>query len=154
MTHCMVAMVRPSRKTGLPQPALLPIWEPPSTKTMNTHLHLLEAMTNFYRASSLPLARERLLELIHIQSTTVVRKEVGTCTDKYRRDWTPMLDEDHTQVAYGHCLENIWLLIDACDAAGISPSPLRNFFRRLFNYVLKYGFDEKKRRFLLQRQHI
>ena len=116
----------------------------PTTKTMNTHLHLLEAMSNFYRASSLPLARERLLELIHIQSNTVVRKTVGTCTDKYQRDWTPMLDGENAQVAYGHCLENIWLLIDACDAACISPYPLRDLFQALFNYALIYGFDEKK----------
>jgi cellobiose epimerase len=116
----------------------------PDTKTMNTHLHLLEAMTSFYRASALPLARERLLELLHIQSTTVVRKNVGACTDKYQRDWTPMLDGENAQVAYGHSLENIWLLIDACDAAGISPSPLRDLFQVLFNYALKYGVDEKK----------
>ena len=38
-----------------------------SLKLMNTHLHLLEAMTTFYRASQLPLARERLIELIQIK---------------------------------------------------------------------------------------
>ena len=32
----------------------------PNFKLMNTHLHLLESMTCFYRASRLPLARERL----------------------------------------------------------------------------------------------
>ncbi len=61
----------------------------PDLKLMNTHLHLLEAMTTFYRASKLPLARERLLELINIESNTVVRKNLGACTDKYDRDWTP-----------------------------------------------------------------
>ncbi|MHC4242728.1 MAG: AGE family epimerase/isomerase, partial [Planctomycetota bacterium] len=46
----------------------------PHLKLMNTHLHLLEAMTTFYRASELPLLRERLLELINIETNTVVRK--------------------------------------------------------------------------------
>src|SRR5260221_617889 len=59
----------------------------PDHKLMNTHLHLLEAMTTYYRASKLPLARERLLELIQIQSSTVVRKGLGACTDKYLRNW-------------------------------------------------------------------
>ena len=59
---------------------------PAGMKLMNTHLHLLEAMTTFYRASKLPLARERLLELINIESNAVVRKEIGACTDKYDRD--------------------------------------------------------------------
>jgi len=115
-----------------------------SLKLMNTHLHLLEAMTVFYRASSLPLARQRLIELIEIQSNTVVRKALGACTDKYERDWTPRLDADHARVSYGHDLENIWLLIDACEAAGISSYPLLDLYRALFDYALKFGYDEQK----------
>jgi mannobiose 2-epimerase len=111
-------------------------------KLMNTHLHLLEAMTAFYRASKLPLARERLLELIAIQSNAVVRKGLGACTDKYRRNWEPVLTGDYARVSYGHDLENIWLLNDACDAAGISTYPLLDLYRALFDYALKYGFDE------------
>ncbi len=113
----------------------------PDYKLMNTHLHLLEAMTTFYRASRLPLARERLLELIRIQSSTVVRKNLGACTDKYERDWTPVLTGQYARVSYGHDLENIWLLTDACDAAGISSYPLVDLYRGLFDYALKYGFD-------------
>src|SRR5437867_3937473 len=64
----------------------------PDFKLMNTHLHLLEAMTTFYRASKLPLARERLLELIAIESNSVVRKNLGACTDKYQRNWEPVLN--------------------------------------------------------------
>jgi mannobiose 2-epimerase len=114
----------------------------PDFKLMNTHLHLLEAMTTFYRASKLPLARERLLELITIQSSSVVRKELGACTDKFRRDWTPVLTEPYARVSYGHDLENIWLLMDACDAASVSNSPLRDLYRALFDYSVKYGYDE------------
>ena len=66
--------------------------DPVDFKLMNTHLHLLEALTTFYRASALPLARERLRELIDIQSNAVVRKNLGACTDKYERDWTPRLE--------------------------------------------------------------
>lgn len=116
----------------------------PDFKLMNTHLHLLEAMTTFYRASKLPRARERLLELIAIESNTVVRKNLGACTDKYRRNWEPVLTGNYARVSYGHDLENIWLLIDACNAAGISPYPFLDLFRTLFDYSLKYGYDEAK----------
>lgn len=115
----------------------------PGWKLMNTHLHLLEAMTTFYRASKLPLARERLLELITIESNAVVRKDIGACTDKYERDWTPRLDKEYARVSYGHDLENIWLLIDACDAAGISNRPLLDLYRTLFDYSLRYGYDRE-----------
>ncbi len=114
----------------------------PAFKLMNTHLHLLESVTAFYRASHSPVARERLLELIDIQSGTVVRKGLGACTDKYRRNWEPVLTGDYARVSYGHDLENIWLLIDACNAAGISNYPRLDLYRTLFDYSLRYGFDQ------------
>jgi len=114
---------------------------PPDWKLMNTHLHLMEAMTTFYRASRLPLARERLLELIEIDSNAVVRKDVGACTDKYRRDWTPILDPGFAIVSYGHDIESVWLLIDACEATGLPAYPLLDLFRALWRYSLKYGYD-------------
>ncbi len=110
-------------------------------KLMNTHLHLLEALTTFYRASKLPEARERLLELIAIESNSVVRKGLGACTDKYDRDWTARLEGDYARVSYGHDLENIWLLIDACEAAGISAYPFLDTYKALFDYSMKYGYD-------------
>jgi len=115
----------------------------PDLKLMNTHLHLLEAMTTFYRASKLPLARERLLELITIECDTVVRKGLGACTDQYERDWRPRLGGDRARVSYGHDIENVWLLIDACQAAGLSPYPHLDLFRALWSYALKYGYDEE-----------
>jgi len=140
---------------------------PSGLKLMNTHLHLLEAMTTFYRASRLPhqlpaaercglaggenfqyapigAARERLIELINIESNAVVRKGLGACTDKYERDWAPRLEGNYARVSYGHDIENIWLLIDACDAAGLSNYPLLDLYRALFDYSIKYGYDETK----------
>jgi mannose/cellobiose epimerase-like protein (N-acyl-D-glucosamine 2-epimerase family) len=113
-------------------------------KLMNTHLHLLEAMTTFYRASKLPLAKDRLVELIGIESSAVVRKRLGACTDKYERDWTPRLEGDYARVSYGHDLENIWLLVDACRAAGIPDHPYLDLYRTLFDYSLKYGYDAEQ----------
>ncbi len=114
----------------------------PSGKLMNTHLHLLEAMTTFYRASRLPRGRERLVELIAIQSNAVVRKDLGACTDRYSRDWTPILEGDGARVSYGHDIENVWLLMDACDAAGLPVYPLMDLFKALWQYSLQWGYDQ------------
>jgi mannobiose 2-epimerase len=113
-------------------------------KLMNTHLHLMEAMTAFYRASKLPLARERLLELMTIESNSVVRKDLAACTDKYDRNWTPRLDGNFARVSYGHDVENIWLLVDAAEAAGVPVSPYRDLFRQGFEYSLTYGYDREQ----------
>lgn len=117
---------------------------PNSFKLMNTHLHLMEALTAYYRLAPKPLVRERLLELVRIQSNTVVRKDVGACTDKYGADWTPRLTDKYEKVSYGHDVENIWLLIEACNALDISNSPFLDLFRILFDYSIKYGFDHRE----------
>lgn len=116
---------------------------PPRVKTMNTHLHLLEAVTAYYRASHLPLAATRLAELVTIQSNTVVRKSIGACTDQYERDWTPRLGADVARASYGHDLENIWLLADALDALGQPPGPYLDLFRTLFANAVAHGYDRQ-----------
>ena len=108
---------------------------------MNTHLHLMEAITTYYRATGHELARSRLLELIVVLSNSVVRKNAGACTDKYQRDWSPLAGDD--RVSYGHDLENIWLLVEACDVTGLSHALLLDLYRTLFDSTLSHGVDHR-----------
>jgi mannose/cellobiose epimerase-like protein (N-acyl-D-glucosamine 2-epimerase family) len=114
---------------------------PTGVKTMNTHLHLMEALTAFYRVSHLPLAATRLAELVTIQSSTVVRASIGACTDQYERDWTPRLDASTARASYGHDLENIWLLVDAGEALDVPVAEHLDLFRTLFANALAHGYD-------------
>lgn len=116
---------------------------PRTFKLMNTHLHLLEAMTTFYRASGLALARDRLMELITIEGSAVVRRPWGACSDRHRLDWTPVLEGPGGRASYGHDLENIWLLEDALRAAGLPVDPWLDFFRHNFAYSMQYGWDAR-----------
>lgn len=117
---------------------------PSHWKLMNTHLHLLEAFTTYLDARETPLARRRLEELVQIQSSAVVRKHLGACTDKYQRDWTPITDGANGRVSYGHDIENVWLLADANRALGHSSYPLRDLFSTLWEYALAHGYDAKQ----------
>jgi mannobiose 2-epimerase len=115
----------------------------PTWKLMNTHLHLMEAFTTYYEAFDDAVGRERLHELLDINTNTVVRKDRGFCTDKYGPDWTPQLDDaDHRIVSYGHDLENVWLVMAACDALGLSKHLFTDLFETLWEYSLEYGHDE------------
>lgn len=116
---------------------------PPDLKLMNTHLHLLEAFTTYVRAGGPLLARERLSELIAIESHAVIRKGWSASTDRHRRDWTPVLDEAASRVSYGHDLENIWLIVDALRALDQPTAPYHDLFRTVFDYALRFGYDEK-----------
>lgn len=116
----------------------------PGLKLMNTHLHLMEALSAYYRVSKSPLAQRRLFELITIGSSAMIRKGPAAGTDKYERDWTPRLEGDDGRVSYGHDLENIWLMADSAAAAGISPYPLVDLFKAMFAYSMKFGWDRER----------
>ena len=109
---------------------------------MNVHLHLLEALSPLYALTGDALVRQRLFELIMVQTTAVVRQPLSACTNQYRANWIPLRGPTYDRVSYGHDLENVWLLGEACKVAGISSTPLLDLFRALFRYALQYGFDE------------
>jgi mannobiose 2-epimerase len=131
------------REDWFPDPEPGPLGDS-SLKLMNTHLHLMEAMTWYAKASQQPLALARLRELIDIETNAVVRKRLGACTDKYAPDWTPRLEGDYARVSYGHDLENVWLIQDAAQVAGIPVQPFADLFRELWAYSLKYGYDAQQ----------
>lgn len=115
---------------------------PADIKIMNTHLHLMEAFATYHRVEPSPLVRERLLELIQILSNSVVRKTWGACTDRHFRDWTPVMGPAAEMASYGHDLENVWLLMDASESAGVGDGPLLDLYESLWDYSLRYGWDE------------
>jgi mannobiose 2-epimerase len=118
---------------------------PADLKLMNTHMHLMEAFTTYVRAGAGLRARERLAELIAIESQGVIRHGWMAGTDRHRRDWSPVIEESGpgaTRVSYGHDVENIWLIADALRALGQPTAPYHGLFRGLFDAAVRYGWDE------------
>jgi mannobiose 2-epimerase len=115
---------------------------PADLKLMNTHLHLLEALTTYVRAGAPPRARERLAELVAIETQAVIRREWMASTDRHRRDWSPVLEEAASRSSYGHDLENIWLVVEALGALDQPTAPYHGLFRSVFDYALRWGHDE------------
>ncbi|AHG02066.1 hypothetical protein HALLA_01820 (plasmid) [Halostagnicola larsenii XH-48] len=116
----------------------------PTLKLMNTHLHLLEAVTEFHAAIGSASSGDRLHELLHILTNTVVRKDTGACTDKYDRSWNPRLDREEFRIAsYGHDLENVWLTMEAAEALDVRLSLFEELYETLFDYALEYGYDDE-----------
>jgi len=115
-----------------------------AVKTMNTHLHLMEPFTVYYELTGDDLVRERLQELLLIQSSAVVRKRVGACTDRHGLDWTPLTGPLDDRVSYGHDIENVWLLIEAAEALAVPIDPLRDLLETLFAYSVEHGWDENE----------
>ena len=116
----------------------------PRHKTLNTHSHLLEAFTEYYKLTQDSAVREKIIELVLIQTNSVIRKNGVACTNLFDLDWRPCAGELAERVTYGHDLQNIWTLIEACQTINISVGPLTEFFKNNFEYTIRFGYDYRK----------
>jgi cellobiose epimerase len=84
-----------------------------AAKSMNTHLHLLEAYANLYRAWPDPRLAARLRELIVLFQEHIVERDAGGEAVHLRpffdAAWSPQADT----YTYGHDIEAAWLLAEA-----------------------------------------
>jgi mannobiose 2-epimerase len=116
---------------------------PPGTKTYNTHLHVLEALTELYRVWPDPLVKERLAEMLVINTSTVRHPDFACNIDGWQPDWHMIDTPVNLRASYGHDVECSWLALDAARALGQSPALHRNWAEALCGYALKYGYDRK-----------
>ncbi len=78
-------------------------------KTMNTHLHILEAYTNLYRIWKDDYLKQQLRRLIIVFTDTIVNKHSFNLNMFFDEDWNDKTD----LVSYGHNIESSWLLYEA-----------------------------------------
>ena len=115
----------------------------PFFKTFDTHIHLVEAITEYYRLTKDSLAEERLQELLKLFQNKMMDKKYGTCLNHFSKNWIPVPGDLNKRVYYGHDLENLWLSIKANNLLGLSLEGFIPSFQRTFGYTLKYGYDRK-----------
>ena len=80
-------------------------------KTMNSHLHLLEAYANLYRVWPDPDLRDAVNDLLDIVCTKVMAPS-GHLQLYFRRDWSVLPGG----VSYGHDIETSWLILECASA--------------------------------------
>ncbi len=80
-------------------------------KTMNTHLHLMEAYANLYRVSGDKFVGERLRNLINIFLDRIIDKKTSHLISFLDRNWNSTASID----SYGHDIESSWLMLEAAD---------------------------------------
>jgi mannobiose 2-epimerase len=116
----------------------------PFPRTFNTHLHVLEALSDLYRAWPDGLVRRRLDELLGILTTSVRLPQYGCNVDGFTADWQPVATRENLRASYGHDLEGIWLCLEAARALGCSPALLRSWAESVAGYSLRYGYDRER----------
>ena len=83
-------------------------------KSMNTHLHLLEAFTNLYRIWIDENLEERITALIFICVSNIIDTKTGHLVLFHDEKW----NKRSTVFSYGHDIESSWLLLEAAKITG------------------------------------
>ena len=108
-------------------------------KTMNTHLHVLEAYTTLYQAWKDPFLAKQLKNLIILFRDKIVSKT---------RHFNLFFDEHWNvkshEISYGHDIEGSWLLVEAAEALGDKKllQEIRELCLAMVEETLQHGFDE------------
>ena len=80
-------------------------------KSMNTHLHMMEAYTNLYRVRPSDDVRTALKSLVDIFLTLILDHRLHCFRLFFDEKWTSKTD----MISFGHDIEGSWLLIEAAE---------------------------------------
>jgi len=109
-------------------------------KSMNTHLHILEAYTNLYRVWKSNDLRAALSKLLTAVLDHIVDDERHRFQLFFNEAWVSSADI----VSYGHDIEGSWLLWEAAEVLGEEAlvQRSRTVSSQMAYEVLRYGVDK------------
>jgi mannobiose 2-epimerase len=106
-------------------------------KSMNSHIHLLEAVAAFARVEPSAEVKGRLRELLGVVRDKIAA-EPGALNLYLTRDWRPAPAHD----SFGHDVETAFLLVEASEALGAPDDPATwRVARSLVDHALDWGWD-------------
>ncbi len=112
---------------------------PINYKSMNTHIHLLEAFTQLYEVWPDPTLRSRLEELLAIVRDKIC-VEPGVMNFYFTNAWQPIPDHD----SYGHDVETAYLILETDEVLHKkADEKTERMARMLVDHALAYGWDRQ-----------
>jgi len=129
-------------------------------KTLDVHMHLMEAFTTLYECSHKELHRRKLLEDIEILLYRMLHQEYRTGIPQFTADWKVASQikfdivwgwdrytgggeksNPTNNTSYGHNAEFAWLLIHALKILGTEPDQYLHLLATIFDHTIENGID-------------
>ena len=108
-------------------------------RSMNTHLHLLEAYTTLHAVWPDPVVAERIRTLLDLFLHRIIAPEGDHVVGFFTERWEPR----SARISFGHDIETSWLLVEGARALGdpAVTARVRAAAMRLSEAVLDGGLD-------------
>jgi mannose/cellobiose epimerase-like protein (N-acyl-D-glucosamine 2-epimerase family) len=131
-------------------------------KTLDVHMHLMEAFTTLFECTGKDVHRRKLLEVIDLLIYRIIHPVYKTGIPQFYKDWTvaPQIKFDIVwgwdrfsaegqkgnatdNTCYGHNAEFAWLLLHAFDILKIEPDIYSGLFKTIFDHTVDNGIDRE-----------
>jgi mannobiose 2-epimerase len=130
-------------------------------KSLDIHMHLMEAFTVLYQCSRKHIHARKLEEVIDIILNRMISKKSGCGLNQFDVQFNPRpaININRTwnaerkagevvavptdTTSYGHNIELLWLLNRACEVLGKLAGHYDEVGRRLAEHTLRYGLDRE-----------
>lgn len=130
-------------------------------KSLDIHMHLMEAFTTLSAASGAEIHKRKLQEVIDLILTKMVHPVSGCGRNQFdlnfnpipainiRRTWNAeratgeVIAQPTDTTSYGHNVELAWLLNRAAETLSLPAGHYDAITRNLVDHSLKYGFDHE-----------
>jgi len=129
-------------------------------KTLDVHMHLMEAFTTLYECTGQDVHRRKLLEIIDLLLNRIIHPKYKTGIPQFYKDWSvaPQIKFDiiwgwdrfseegqkgnaTDNTCYGHNAEFAWLLNHALEILKDAPKNYTDLFRTIYDHTIDNGID-------------
>lgn len=131
-------------------------------KTLDVHMHLMEAFTTLYENTGEEVHRRKLTEIIEILLNRIIHPQYKTGIPQFYKDWSiaPQIKFDiiwgwdrfseegqkgnaTDNTCYGHNAEFAWLLNHALDILKEDKKEYLDLFRIIYDHTIENGIDNE-----------